>query len=144
MDRLPLYVFGYVPEVSAAVGFRPDAHEKAINDLRGEFGDNIRGLNFNLFGSVQFVERHGNDFGRAFYRYNLKGEGTQIRAEEREYEHLYAFLSQATAKAVDGFMRADQNYWPRLLVWRFSEFNDVANLLTAAGVIQVSKEICAA
>lgn len=143
MDRLPLYIFGYIPEVMAAIGMRPDAQEKSIQDLREEFGQSIHGLNFNVFASIQFMERKGNDFGRAFYRYNLKGEGTQVYAQEKEYEHLYAFLHLACAKAVDGFLRKDGSYWPRLLVWKLSESENVANLLTQAGIIRVSKDLVA-
>jgi hypothetical protein len=138
MNTLPFYIFGYCPEVKAAIAMRRDAHEKAIQDLRDEFGQSIHGLNFGVFASVEFAERKGNDFGRAFYRYNEKGEGTQIRKEETEYGYLYSFLHMACAQAVDQFLRKDGTYWPRLMVWRLSERNDVAQLLEASGIVKAS------
>ena len=136
MDRLPMYILGYIPEVSAMVAVRNDVpREKFIAELSGEFGASIHGLNFNVFGGIHFIERKGNAFGRALYRYNAKGEGSQVFAHDKENEHLYALLHLAGIKATTEFMTSS-SYWPRLLVWRLSESNDVANLLAESGIAQ--------
>lgn len=143
MDNFPLYTFGYIPEVSAVVGMRMDVQEQAIKQIQDEFGGRLAGVNFNVFASIQVTERRGNEFGRAFYAYNGKGEGFQIRAGQKEWEHLYAFLFMACAKAVDGFMRKDQAYWPRVLIWRLDQSPDVVNLLTEAKVVTSSLIVAA-
>jgi hypothetical protein len=136
-----MYMFGFIPELAAAIGVRADAEAQvgAVREMRRQFGDNIHGLNFNCFASIEFVDRKPgtNFFGTAFYIYQ-DGKPKQIRQEDKDWEALYAFLHIACANTMEVYFKEGYQYWPRLMVWRLSERPDVAQMLDAAHILRLS------
>jgi hypothetical protein len=136
MDTFPYYIFGIVDQ-RAAAAFRADANAaQVMNELSDSLGITQKGADFSIFASIQFLERRENNFGRALYASGGKGEAIQIYENQKEWEHLYAFLSLAVAKAVGEFLAKDGSYWPRVLIWKLAEHDDVRNLLTDAKVLK--------
>jgi hypothetical protein len=117
-------------------GFRHDVFSQGARDLAEVFGENIKGLNMSIFANVDFTERRGNAFGHSFYVHDTSGEQArlvQIKRDQKQWEHLYAFLYLASAKCTDYFLR--HGHWQRFLHFKLSENPDVANLLEQSNVL---------
>jgi hypothetical protein len=136
MDTFPYYIIG-VLDKRAIAALRGDASaQQVMAELCDFLGIEQKGADFSIFASIQILERRENNFGRALYASGANGEAIQIRQNETQWEHLYAFLSLACARAIDEFLRKDGMYWPRVMTWKLSENEDVVNLLTEAKVLK--------
>lgn len=139
--KLSSYTLGYAKDLKSLLAIRMERQKETFKEIRTKFGQSITDIDFFAFGVIEFLERKGNNFGRAFYLTDAQGKLTQIYAQDKTQENSYVLLSVVAARAISGFMESADEKWPQLLVFEIEKESDVRYLMTKLGLISDSKII---